>query len=166
MLSHNERSPLQQSYTGAWLCCFELLIILKNYSGTEILNESWFFVRVDLNLMGNLQTWFRAFFGESDFLELIFLRSQNLTEVPLYRISLLFLLPSSVQSVLISGESIFKTCYNTVSGETKESWFDAWNCCIKTMNNSGSIFPLLSWSPKKNVTTLPVLDRPASVDLA
>jgi len=43
---------------------------------------------------------------------------------------------------------LFKTSYNTsVVCETKESWFNAWNCCIKTINNSGSYFPLLIWSP-------------------
>ena len=113
-VSYNELSRLRQSQTGDFVL-FKLLIISKNYCGMEIPNEGWLFQSLYLNLMRNLQTWFRtSFFCESGFLELIFLRSQNLSEAPLYRISLQLLLPSSVQGVLITGQLIFKPSYNTV----------------------------------------------------
>ena len=116
----------------------------KNYSGTEIPNESWFFQRADLNLMWNLQTWLRtSFFGESG----------TPTISKFYGSSIIqnlscFSCPVPYKAYLSSANKLFKTSYNTVVCETKESWFSAWNFCIKTINNSGSFCPLLSWSPR------------------
>ena len=69
-----------------------------------------------------------------------------------------FSCPVPYKVYLSPANQLFKTSYNTLVCETKESWFEAWNCCIKTINNSGSFFPLLSWSPI-NVLTLTVIDK-------
>ena len=127
------------------LFLIKLLIIRKNYSGTEIpVPES----RPESNVKStNMIKNF--FFCESGFLPWV----NILTISKFYGSSIIqnlscFSCPVPYKAYLSPANQLFKTSYNTVVCETKESWFSAWNFCIKTINNSGSFFPLLSWSPR------------------